>query len=290
VLARPTKALVRLRDGVEAIIPSDGDPPGPSQPGASSAPRSPTSTPRNGASQVAARRGDSDQAEAVQRCRGRSRRTRRRSATCSRAAREKLQAMASRANRDNWPGPGPGESGDAEGRELNSGRAPRRVRSPCRARRGAEARRRRRPTATPRRGVAPSASPPRRRRGRRPEPARAAQLKALGHRLGLPDRGLDRGGTAAAWARPPPHHRARAPGVITLFLLGLPAGRLADPQGAGVHGILREVRTAEDRKAAIEKLEPASEEGRTRRCWRRSFCRRTRGQALAVMEEIEMTR
>ncbi len=111
-------AFVRLRDGVEAIIPSSEIPPGTDlSPGARLRAEVANVDSQDRRITMSLRDvGTSDQAEQFQAL---SREKQANQATLGDVLKgklaEKLQAMASRATEDNGPGPGPGESGDAGG-------------------------------------------------------------------------------------------------------------------------------------------------------------------------------
>jgi hypothetical protein len=129
-----------------------------------------------------------------------------------------------------------------------------------------------------------------------PNPLDPAQLKALGLRLGLPllgvwivggllaGMGLGVTTTTVALA---------IPGVITAFLLGLLAWAVLQTRKArGVHGILNEVKTAEDRRAAIEKLESGFKKKDVTAVLARAqlLMQEDPKKALAVMEEIDISK
>jgi len=129
-----------------------------------------------------------------------------------------------------------------------------------------------------------------------PSPLAPAQLKALGLRLGLPLLGVwIVGGLLAGMGLGPTATTIALaiPGVITLFLLGLLGWAVWQTRKArGVHGILGEVRTAEDRKAAIEKLETGFKKKDVTAVLARAqlLLQEDPRQALAVMEEIDLTK
>ncbi len=139
----------------------------------------------------------------------------------------------------------------------------------------------------------PGAPPP---RPAPPSPLAPSQLKALAVRLGLPLlgvwvvggllAGMGLGATVTTVA-------LAIPGTITLFLLGLLGWAVWQTRKArGVHGILGEVRTAEDRKAAIEKLETGFKKKDVTAVLARAqlLMQEDPRQALAVMEEIDLTK
>ncbi|MBN2197425.1 MAG: hypothetical protein JW751_31895 [Polyangiaceae bacterium] len=127
-----------------------------------------------------------------------------------------------------------------------------------------------------------------------PNPLAPEQLKSLGLRLGLPVLGLWVVGGLLTGMRLGPTVTSVAlviPGVITAFLIGLVVWAVWQTRKArGVHGILSEVKSADDRKAAIEKLETTFKKKDVTAVLARAqlLMQEDPRKALSVMEEIDL--
>lgn len=138
--------------------------------------------------------------------------------------------------------------------------------------------------------VAPQATAP------PPSPFAPAQLRSLGLRLGLPLLGAWVVGGLLAGMRLGPVATTLAlavPGVLTAFLLGLLAWAVIQSRKVrGVHGILSQVRSDDDRKAALEKLETDFKKKNVSAVLARAqlLMQEDPRRALAVMEEIDLAK